>query len=144
MTDQVDPTKLERFNEAVTAARILKNLHAKGHLNKDIADIYELLTEAQRKEIVLGFMEGLAIQEIADEEAKNLHPSVMAELESIRKEDKLSLMKLKEFFTKAVIVTLILISVTTLVGFFFIGTIIDKVTGGADFILRVISEMIGI
>lgn len=144
MSDENDTTKQERFNEAVTAARILKNLHSRGHLHKDITDVYEILTESQRKEIVLGFIEGLAVQELADEEARNLHPSVLAELEHIRKEDKLSLIELKEFFTKTLLISLSLLSVLTLVGFFFLGTMIDKVGGTTDWLLRVISEMLGI
>ncbi len=142
MSDE-ELTRTERFNEAVVAARILKNLHSKGHLNPDIADIYDLLTEQQRRDIVMGFIEGLAIQEIADEEAKNLHPSVMAELESIRKADKLSLMRLKEFFTKTIIIYLAVSSVLTLIGFFFMETFIDKVPEGYDNLLRIISKMIG-
>jgi len=142
MSDE-ELTRTERFNEAVVAARILKNLHSKGHLNPDIADIYDLLTEQQRRDIVMGFIEGLAIQEIADEEAKNLHPSVMAELESIRKADKLSLMRLKEFFTKTIIIYLAMSSVLTLIGFFFMETFIDKVPEGYDNLLRIISKMIG-
>lgn len=142
MSDE-ELTRTERFNEAVVAARILKNLHSKGHLNPDIADVYDLLTEQQRREIVMGFIEGLVIQEIADEEAKNLHPSVMAELESIRKADKLSLMRLKEFFTKTIIIYLAVTSVLTLIGFFFMETFIDKVPEGYDNLLRIISKMIG-
>lgn len=142
MSDE-ELTRTERFNEAVVAARIFKNLHSKGHLNPDIADIYDLLTEQQRRDIVMGFIEGLAIQEIADEEAKNLHPSVMAELESIRKADKLSLMRLKEFFTKTIIIYLAVSSVLTLIGFFFMETFIDKVPEGYDNLLRIISKMIG-
>lgn len=142
MSDE-ELTRTERFNEAVVAARILKNLHSKGHLNPDIVDIYDLLTEQQRRDIVMGFIEGLAIQEIADEEAKNLHPSVMAELESIRKADKLSLMRLKEFFTKTIIIYLAVSSVLTLIGFFFMETFIDKVPEGYDNLLRIISKMIG-
>lgn len=142
MSDE-ELTRTERFNEAVVAARILKNLHSKGHLNPDIADIYDLLTEQQRRDIVMGFIEGLAIQEIADEEAKNLHPSVMAELESIRKADKLSLMRLKEFFTKTIIIYLAVSSVLTLMGLFFMETFIDKVPEGYDNLLRIISKMIG-
>ena len=142
MSDE-ELTRTERFNEAVVAARILKNLHSKGHLNPDIADIYDLLTEQQRRDIVMGFIEGLAIQEIADEEAKNLHPSVMAELESIRKADKLSLMRLKEFFTKTIIIYLAMSSVLTLIGLFFMETFIDKVPEGYDNLLRIISKMIG-
>jgi len=142
MSDE-ELTRTERFNEAVVAARILKNLHSKGHLNPDIADIYDLLTEQQRRDIVMGFIEGLAIQEIADEEAKNLHPSVMAELESIRKADKLSLMRLKEFFTKTIIIYLAVSSVLILIGFFFMETFIDKVPEGYDNLLRIISKMIG-
>ena len=138
-----DVTLAERFNEATVAARILKNLHSKGHLNPDIADVYELLSEQQRRDIVMGFIEGLAIQEIADEEAKNLHPSVMAELESIRKADRLSLMRLKEFFTKTVLVYLSVTSILTLVGFFFMESFINKVPEGYDEILRIISKMIG-
>jgi hypothetical protein len=91
----------------------------------------------------MGFIEGLAIQEIADEEAKNLHPSVMAELESFRKADKLSLMRLKEFFTKTIIIYLAVSSVLTLIGFFFMETFIDKVPEGYDNLLRIISKMIG-
>ena len=142
MSDE-ELTRTERFNEAVVAARILKNLHSKGHLNPDIVDIYDLLTEQQRRDIVMGFIEGLAIQEIADEEAKNLHPSVMDELESIRKADKLSLMRLKEFFTKTIIIYLAVSSVLTLIGFFFMETFIDKVPEGYDNLLRIISKMIG-
>lgn len=142
MSDE-ELTRTERFNEAVVAARILKNLHSKGHLNPDIADVYDLLTEQQRREIVMGFIEGLVIQEIANEEAKNLHPSVMAELESIRKADKLSLMRLKEFFTKTIIIYLAVTSVLTLIGFFFMETFIDKVPEGYDNLLRIISKMIG-
>lgn len=138
-----DVTLAERLNEAIVAARILKNLHSKGHLNPDIADVYELLNEQQRRDIVMGFIEGLAIQEIADEEAKNLHPSVMAELESIRKADRLSLMRLKEFFTKTVLVYLSVTSILTLVGFFFMESFINKVPEGYDEILRIISKMIG-
>ena len=144
MSAETDTNKQEKFNEAVTAARILRNLHSKGHLNKDVIDIYELLTESQKKEIVLGFIEGLTIQDMADEEAKNLHPSVLAELEHIRKEDKLSLIQLKEFFTKTLIISLSLLSILTLIGFFFIGTLIDKISGGGDWILRIVSQMLGI
>ena len=138
-----DITLAERFNETIVAARILKNLHSKGHLNPDIADVYELLSDQQRRDIVMGFIEGLAIQEIADEEAKNLHPSVMAELESIRKADRLSLMRLKEFFIKTVLVYLSVTSILTLVGFFFVESFINKVPEGYDVILRIISKMIG-
>lgn len=138
-----DITLAERFNETIVAARILKKLQSKGHLNPDIADVYELLSEQQRRDIVMGFIEGLAIQEIADEEAKNLHPSVMAELESIRKADRLSLMRLKEFFIKTVLVYLSVTSILTLVSFFFVESFINKVPEGYDVILRIISKMIG-
>lgn len=142
MSDEL--SEIEKYENAVTAARLLKNLHRDGHLNKEFRDIYYILTEEQRKELVLGFLEGRTIQEISDAEAQTLHPSLMAELEEIRKEDRLSLIKLRSYFTKAIIVVLGGLVILTISSYLFLGTAIEKTSTGTDWTLRIIAELLGI
>lgn len=142
MSDEI--TEAERYENAVAAARLLKNLHKEGHLNKDIREIYHMLTEDQRKELVLGFLEGRTIQKISDDEAQTLHPSLMAELEEIRKEDRLSLIKLRAYFTKVVLIVLGSMVVLTMSSYLFLGKAVEKTTAGTDWLLRIVAEILGI